>query len=741
MTSFINDSGQEIQIKDDVLVTKQVASFKNFKIKGNVSISFSVLNNSGNRKALGYYSPNQLESPVFSTTSFNMVQNGNLLMRGKMVIEEDTGDELLLYFISGNSDWFGQLELNLRDLRNTNHATEWSLTNLQNRVGATDGIVFPIIDWMYKGQKVDNYIAESLNPGFGGDINFNVYEYFPCVYVHTLLKELSNFSRIKIEGSLLNDKFFNTLIITPSEPDIYNPITQQLLTIGDTITVESIAPDMKAIDFIKWICVTFSVIPVYDTFSGVLTLDLLDKKVLSGDDWSSYVKEYQIRFDQVQNNYIRIPDADSVFDSYNKTRDVKFGEVNIETDKNDGQEKELYTSPFPACYDSVSDTQKFAVPFIPMYVLEDEEKYFFNNVGQRALIGTVEFNGVGFPFDSNSDKFIIRVEDVNGIYNGYHKAFRYLTDLTNKKVNTYTDFDGYTSGSLFTQRLSKGKPKARVLSFIPSITSTDYNSKNIFIGDPSSYTTLSTSATAYYYKPVYNLYPTLNNYRQGLTYGYIDNYNDFSIESMYYNYLRGMITSPTIRTKMLIPEAVFASFNFGFIYINTGRFNGYYFVEAINNYKDSSTLCEVDLLELTKEQEDVIPNQTSYNIVVNRTSFLVTTYNITLTYEALLHPLAMDVTMAPSGAQYSTSFANALETITLSLTGMGTDTGELSFDGNVTATITRVGLTTDPTVIYWYKNATLMATENIGAGLGVNTSYTYTGIVGGEDFSTIIQEG
>lgn len=738
MTSFINDRG-EIQIKNEVLITKQVASFKNFKIKGDITVSFSVPNTSENRDVLGYYSPNQLESPVFSSTPFNMVQNGNLLMRGLMVIEEDNGDELLLYFISGNSNWFKDLEFSLRDLRNTNYSTIWSLTNLQSKVGATDGIVFPIIDWLYKGQKVDNYITDGINPGFGADIDFQVYEYFPCVYVKSVLESISNFSGIKIDGTIYKDKFFNSLIITPASPDIYDPVTQNLLVPGDLVTIESIVPDMKAIDLIKWICVTFSVIPVFDTFSNTLTLDLLDKKPLEGDDWSSYLQEYQVRFDQVQNNYIRLDSADTIFDSYNETRDVKFGEVNINTEKNDGQSKVLYTSPFPACYDSVSETQKLAVPYIPMYELDDEEEYVFTSVGSRALIGTAEFNGFGFPFDTNSDRFVIRIEGDN--YNGYHKAFRYLTDLTNKKVNTFTLYNGNTSGSVFTQSVSKGSPGSRILSFIPSITSTDYNSQSFRIGTPDSYNTLSTSATAYYYKPWYPLYANLNRYRQGLAYGSIDNYNDYSIESMYFNYLRGIITSPTIRVKMLIPEAVFASFNFQFIYLNTGKLNGYYFVETIRNYKDSSTLCEVDLLELTREQETFVPQQTSYSIQINKASFLVTTYDITLTYEALLHPLSMDTTTISGSAVWSTSFANDLETINLSTTGTNTDSGELSYDGNVVATVSRVGVTADNTVIYWYKNVTLMATENIGIGLSVNTSYTYTGLVGGEDLSTIIVEG
>lgn len=737
MTSFINDRG-EIQIKNEVLITKQVASFKNFKIKGDITVSFSVPNTSENRDVLGYYSPNQLESPVFSSTPFNMVQNGNLLMRGLMVIEEDNGDELLLYFISGNANWFKDLEFSLRDLRNTNYSTVWSLANLQTRVGATDGIVFPIIDWLYKGQKIDNYITDGINPGFGADIDFQVYEYFPCVYIKSVLEQVSNFSGIKIDGTIYKDKFFNSLILTPSSPDIYDPITQNLLVPGDVVTIESIVPDMKAIELLKWVCVTFSVIPVFDTFSNTLTLDLLDKKPLQGDDWSNYLQEYQVRFDQVQNNYIRLSSSDTVFDSYNETRDVQFGEVNINTEKNDGQSKVLYTSPFPACFDSVSETQKLAVPYIPMYELDDEEEYVFVSSGNR---GTTEFNGYGFPFDDNSDRFIIRVESQSGNYDGYHKAFKYISPLTNKKLNTYTLYNGNTSGTIFTQSVSKGSPGSRVLTFIPSIISTDYNSQNFRIGTPDAYDTLSTSATAYYYKPWYVLYPNLNRFRQGLSYGSIDNYNDYSIESMYFNYLRGIITSPTIRVKMLIPEAVFASFNFQFIYLNTGHLNGYYFVETIRNYKDSSTLCEVDLLELTREQETFVPQQTSYNIQINKASFLVTTYEITLTYEALILDVSMDTTTISSGAVWSVSFADDVETINLSTTGTSTDAGELSFGGDVIATVTRSGLTSDNGSIYWYKGATLMSQENFSISTSINTSYTYTGLVGGEDLQVIITEG
>ena len=45
MIVFKNDIG-ELVVDQDVLFTKQVATFKNFTIKGDVSVNFNVKNNS-----------------------------------------------------------------------------------------------------------------------------------------------------------------------------------------------------------------------------------------------------------------------------------------------------------------------------------------------------------------------------------------------------------------------------------------------------------------------------------------------------------------------------------------------------------------------------------------------------------------------------------------------------------------------------------------------------------------------
>jgi hypothetical protein len=755
MTSFINDNGREIQISEDVLITRQVASIKDFKIKGDVSVSFTVPNNSENRKTLGYYGLNQLDSPVFSDTSFNLVKNGNILMRGLMVIEEDTGDELSLYFISGNSNWFNLFQFNCRDLRNTNYSTRWGSTSIQDSVGKTKGIVFPLIDWMYKGQKGDMYWNYSTQSGLDGEV-FYLYDYFPCLYVHTLFEELAKFSGVKIGGTLLSDKFFKTLIFTPDSPDIYDPETQNLLTVSvpddiyNLITVQAIAPNQKAIEIIKWACVTFGVIPLYDTFSNTLTLDVLDKKVLQGDDWSSYVQGYTIKYDQVENNIIRIEDpTDTSFDSYNSVNDIKFGELNITSSKNDGQSNEVYTSPFPPCFDTNDNRYSISIPYIPMYELKDEDGFDYTAVTSVGYSGTdsyIQVDGIGFPFDSEKlGQYIVRIKDDNGYYDGYRRVW---TDLTNYNSNTtFTAFGPYnvpttSTGKVYTQSVSKGNPGTRVLSFIPSISTEDISNLPAFesvlkSGNPRVKVNLTNAPTAYYYKPYYN--NVLDQYRQGLSYGYIDGYNDFGIDSNYYTYINGMVVGPTIKTTMLLPDKVFSEFNFDFIYLNTGRLNGYYFVNSIVNYKDSVTPVEVNLLQLVKEREITLTGEipvSNYTISSDPGVYSYVGTSVTLT------PLKLDIEIdlyTIYGSTFKATY-NSVETKQLSRTNTGITTGQILYSGSIDCTVTKTGNTSGDTSITWFKNLSIMNSVNLGTGVSVNETYTFTGLTSTDDLMVEIYE-
>lgn len=625
MISFINDNGNEIKVNEEVLITRQIANFKNFNIKGDYSISFNVENNSDTREALGYYGLNQVNSPVLSNSPFNLVKNGTILMRGFIVIEEDTGETLSLYFISGNSNWFAEFEFNCRDIRTDRWNVQWYSGDVTvyncvyNSVNKTEGIVFPYIDWAFKGQKADRYIFEYYPKH--NDESFTCYDYFPCVYLHTLIDELANHSGVKITGTLLEDKFFRTLILTPDSPDIYDPETRTLLkpnsalTVASEVKIQAVAPNMTALELIKWCCISFGVTPIYDTFSKTLTLNILDKEPLQGKDWSSFVKSYQLKYDQVQNNTVTIT-QDPIFEDYNAVNDLSFGGLNIQSEKLDGQTKELYTSPFATCYDWTSDTGRQSLVYIPMYKLEDDQRFPFTDVDNEINANyddLLKIIGTGFPFLAISVTTPIRVIDDDLLYEGYHRLATYPVSNTSTALYVTGQISagaGTYPGVFYTQKVTKNTPGTRVLSYIPSINFKDMSSFIDFddvgkakvpikfaIDDDVNYK-IEDLPWAYYYKKYDPYYAKIRSFKQGLAYGEVQDYVDFTLRDIYFNKISKMVVSPTIRCNMLIPEREFIDFNFEFVYINTGKINGWFFVDSIVNYKDSTTLVEVNLIQI-----------------------------------------------------------------------------------------------------------------------------------------------
>lgn len=131
-----------------------------------------------------------------------------------------------------------------------------------------------------------------------------------------------------------------------------------------------------------------------------------------------------------------------------------------------------------------------------------------------------------------------------------------------------------------------------MLSYIPRIAASGFTNQANFKRSTGTYATL---ATAYYFKETTG-YTTLDSYKKGLSYGTITGKSDFPLSETYLNNVSKAVKNPTIRTKMILPESVFNSFEFDrFIYLETGFINGYFLVESISNYKDSNTLVEVNL--------------------------------------------------------------------------------------------------------------------------------------------------
>lgn len=221
MTSFIDDNGNILDYSgEDFAITKQAASWFDFKIKGDVSVDFKVPNTAKNRKALGWYDISQIDSPAFPSTVWNVIRNGNRVLRGTLVVKGSEGDSINLFFLSGNSNWFQLLQLSLKEIDFSDRFNVL-MDSANTQKSNTEGIIFPLVDWWAKGQHRSTVFTQGVNQTQEEGPVFS--EWHPCVYMHTVLTELANTAGIKVTGDLTTDPLFRKIIITPTGPDLYWP--------------------------------------------------------------------------------------------------------------------------------------------------------------------------------------------------------------------------------------------------------------------------------------------------------------------------------------------------------------------------------------------------------------------------------------------------------------------------------------------------------------------------------------
>lgn len=217
MISLVSDSGQVLDYDGQSFsFSRQVASFIDFKIKGDFSVNFTLSGNSYNRSVLGYYGPLQQGNPAYSKQRFTVTNDGNPTVRGYIVIQaEDSNGDLECFFLSGNANWFNAMQFKIKDIDFESEVITYD--QVDARKAATSGIIFPIVDWAYNGYKLSTTFLSHSNTLEG------VYEMFPCYYLHSLVEAVAVKSNIKIAGTLTNDELYKSIIITPDGPDLAWP--------------------------------------------------------------------------------------------------------------------------------------------------------------------------------------------------------------------------------------------------------------------------------------------------------------------------------------------------------------------------------------------------------------------------------------------------------------------------------------------------------------------------------------
>lgn len=613
MTSFIDDDGNELEYDGkDFALTKQIISVFDLSFRSNVSVNIKLTASVHNRAVLNFHRFNQVNGSQLVSQTFNLVQNGNKIDRGSIVLIDDNEDNLNVFFASGNFEWFGSFNFMCHEIRTTRWDVIWGNYSVKNLASATEGIIFPIVDWNFRHEKFSKFISyHELEVGVGdtGSLDDFIPETYPCLYIHTLVKELANHSGVNITGSLLTDGFYKSLILTPPGANFKDPVTGEqvfqrnvvghtaIATSGTLVKPEMIAPRIKAIDFIKWLSVTFGCIVSFDQAANSISLDVLTRyNKADAEDWSEYYRSHTEEYKDIKrDNFIKFKESvDPEVKAYNEVNETPFAELNIQSDRDTKTERTVYTSPFSPVFDKVGSADlRWACPYVPFVVLSDADSYTYTVVSdQGADAGNppddrrIRFEGTGFPFTTTATNVIVRIVDDNGLYDGFHTGNPVVAS-SSTAYNTQGRFKGTSSGTIYTQSAEKTSNQY-VLVAVPGVSPSDFTiSPGIFMTSEE----LTTVATAYFSKP-YTPYSTLNTYNKGLAFGEINEsfYNDITLKEAYLNPLTRALTQPVLKTKMLLPVDVFARFNGSkLIYLNTGKLNGYFVVQKIEQYRDSVT--------------------------------------------------------------------------------------------------------------------------------------------------------
>lgn len=218
--TFRDNNGRELLFDGDFAMTKQAVSLFSGSIKGDVSITFQVDNNSVNREILNYKGPQMADQVAFTKQPFDRVNKGNIIDSGYIVIQGEDDRYLKCFYVSGNSNWIQLLQGLITELDYSGVTNGKNYVKLFNRANvvatSTEGISFPFVDWSFAKKKGNN-AYEQADPWVDveNDTLKPLIPFYPCFYVHSLTNEIFNQSGIKRDGNLFEDSLYKSLALPP----------------------------------------------------------------------------------------------------------------------------------------------------------------------------------------------------------------------------------------------------------------------------------------------------------------------------------------------------------------------------------------------------------------------------------------------------------------------------------------------------------------------------------------------
>ncbi len=197
-----------LDYSEDIDIERQVKLFENIdENAGDFSYSFDLANNSHNNSLLGIPLADS-KSKLTNTKIPASIKDkqGITIYDGYIRIEKVNKQKIQCSFFSGNNNWFSELNENISEIDLSDLDFELSESTVYSYRTNTEGIAIPLID-----------SGELTNRGY---YQVKVEDFVPGLYVHTLFKRIFQKHSIKIQGELIEDRLYKSLITIKNSKNI-----------------------------------------------------------------------------------------------------------------------------------------------------------------------------------------------------------------------------------------------------------------------------------------------------------------------------------------------------------------------------------------------------------------------------------------------------------------------------------------------------------------------------------------
>lgn len=370
---------------------------------------------------------------------------------------------------------------------------------------------------------------------------------------------------------------------------------KRLIGNGQYIPVASMAPDMKAIDLIKFLAFYFSCLVTFDQYANKISINQLKNfRKEDARNWSDYFISFEADYQTgvATKNYIQcVEGEEEQIVSYNAQSRVRYGGGTIETPFDGQEERTLYEIPFSGSWDQANSSggMRWFFPYIKFYDIELEEAVAYTGVTNAG--GEAQFT---MTWQDTIERYkVFYIKSDNGLYTGFGVCQTVnggTSGTTNPKFYGI-DFSINDTGTIYRCSVSKVSGKPKMLLCYPGRSLTDMGGPTV--ADVGTDTATATAAVVWFDKPPVNA--PIDGIKECLAVDSLNNNN--SISELNYGVLNRVFNNPKVNAMFRLPEAEFQSFNLDkYIYVKTEKLTGYFLVQKIENYKDALTPVKVELL-------------------------------------------------------------------------------------------------------------------------------------------------